>query len=169
MNTGTKQVSSAQTVQIPGLATRAWHFIRHLLEMCLAMCVGGIPLIVLFFWGAATIGYPDLLQRFPELSVLVIGCILSLPMIAWMRFRGHEWRPTLEMASTTILLAIVLVGLGWLGILPRSSLFEWMTRLACPVMIIPMLFRLDVYTGHHASHSRHQAHVSDSADEAACH
>jgi hypothetical protein len=86
-----------------------------------------------------------------------------------MRFRGHEWRPTLEMASTTILLGIVLVGLGWLGILPRSSLFEWMTRLACPVMIIPMLFRLDVYTGHHASHSRHPAHVSDSADEAACH
>lgn len=157
MNTGTKQVSSAQTVQIPGLATRAWHFIRHLLEMCLAMCVGGIPLIVLFFWGAATIGYPDLLQRFPELSVLVIGFILSLPMIAWMRFRGMAWRLTLEMSITTISLGILLAGLGWLGILPRSSLFEWMTRLACPSMLIPMFLRLDYYTGR-AGHSMHAAH-----------
>jgi MFS superfamily sulfate permease-like transporter len=130
-----------------GALVSVWTFIRHLLEMCLAMCIGGIPLIVLFFWAATLIGYPDLLEQFPELSVLVIGFILSLPMIAWMRFRDHEWHPTLEMASTTIVLGILLVGLGWLGILPKSSLFEWMRRLACPVMLIPMFLRLDLYTG----------------------
>ena len=157
MNTDTKDVSSAQKVQIPGVVTRVWHFIRHFLEMCLAMCVGGIPLIVLFFWGVATIGYPDLLQRFPELTVLAIGWILSLPMIAWMRFRGMEWRLTLEMSITTIVLGILLVGLGWLGILPRSNLFEWMTRLACPSMLIPMFLRLDHYAGR-AGHSMHAAH-----------
>ena len=157
MNTDTKQVSSAQTVQIPGVVTRVWHFIRHLWELCLAMCIGGIPLIVRFFWGAATIGYPDLLQRFPELSVLAIGFILSLPMIAWMRFRGMEWRLTLEMSITTIVLGILLVGLGWLGVLPRSSLFEWMTRLVCPSMLIPMFLRLDHYAGR-AGHSMHAAH-----------
>jgi hypothetical protein len=169
MTTDTKQVSSSPKARVPGIIARAGYFIWHLIEMCLAMCIGGIPLIVLFFVGAAKLGYPDLLERIPELPVLVIGFILALPMIAWMRFRGHEWRPTVEMASTTIVLGIVLVDLGWLGILSRSSLFEWMTRLACPVMIIPMLFRLDVYTGHHARHSRHQAHVPDSADEASCH
>ncbi|HEX6268692.1 MAG TPA: hypothetical protein VFZ43_00525 [Anaerolineales bacterium] len=169
MTTNAEQVSSSRKVQVPGIVARAGYFIWHLLEMCLAMCIGGIPLIILFFVGAAKIGYPDLFQQSPALSVLVIGFILSLPMIAWMRFRGHEWRPALEMASTTILLAIVLVGLGWLEILAKSSLFEWMTRLACPVMIIPMLFRPDVYTGHHASHSQHQAHVADMADETACH
>jgi hypothetical protein len=129
--------------------------------MCLAMCVGGIPLIVLFFLGAAKIGYPDLIQRFPELSVLVIGFILSVPMTAWMRFRGHEWRPTLEMAITTIVLAILLVGLGWLGILPRSSLLEWMRGLACPSMLIPMLFHLDLYTGHHHGGHQHQAYAAN--------
>ena len=169
MTTDTKQVNSPRNVQLPSFVARAGYFIWHLLEMCLAMCIGGIPLIILFFVAAAKIGYPDLLDRFPEVTVIVIGLILSLPMTAWMRFRGHEWRPTLEMASTTIVLGIVLVTLGWLGILLRSSLFEWMTRLACPVMIIPMLFRLDVYTGHHTSHLQHQAQIPDSADEASCH
>ena len=162
MNTESKQVRSSQKAQVPGVVARTGYFIWHLLEMCLAMCLGGVPLIVLFFVGAAKIGYPDLLDQFPELSVLVVGFILALPMTAWMRFRGHDWQSTLGMASTTIVLAILLVGLGWLGILARSSLFEWLTRLACPVMLIPMFFRLDHYTGNHASH-QHQA------QEVSCH
>lgn len=134
----------------PDTLQSIWIFVRHLLEMCLAMCLGGIPLIVLFFFGAARVGYPDLFQQSPELSVLVIGFILALPMSAWMRLRGHGWRPTLEMAGTSILLAILLVSLGWLGILPEGSLFEWFTRFACPVMLIPMFLRLDMYTGRSA-------------------
>lgn len=135
----------------------AGHFILHFLEMCAAMCIGGVPLIYLFFWGAGKIGYPDLVQRFPELSYLVIALILSLVMTAWMRFRGMAWRPTLEMASTTIILWIVLAVLGWLGILTKSSELEWLKSLACPVMLIPMFLRLDHYTGR-MSHSMHAAH-----------
>ncbi|RPI20390.1 MAG: hypothetical protein EHM70_26550 [Chloroflexota bacterium] len=157
MKTDTKQVSPAREVHIPGIVTRAWSFIRHFVEMCLAMCLGGIPLIVLFFWGAAAVGYPDLLQRFPELSVLAVGFILSVPMIAWMRFRGMDWRLTLEMSITTIVLGILLAGLGWLGILSRGSLFEWMVTFACPSMLIPMFLRLNHYTGG-VGHSMHAAH-----------
>jgi len=134
-----------------------WHFVRHFVEMCLAMCIGGIPLIVLFFWGAAKIGYPDLIGQAPELSIMVIAVILSLVMTAWMRFRGMEWRPTLEMSSTSIVLGILLVGLGWLGILSNSDQIEWLKTLACPVMLIPMFLRLDLYTGR-AGHSMHAAH-----------
>jgi hypothetical protein len=64
-----------------------------------------------------------------------------------------EWRPTLEMAAAPIVLGVLLISLAWLGIVPKSSLIEWLTRLACPVMLIPMLLRLDLYTGrkdHHA-------------------
>ena len=169
MTTNTKQVGPSEKVQVPGVVTRVGYFIWHLLEMCLAMCIGGIPLIILFFVGAAKVGYPDLFEQSPELSVLVVGFILALPMTAWMRFRGHDWQSTLEMASTTIVLAILLVTLGWLGILARTTLFELLTRLACPVMVIPMFFRLEMYTASHASHSAHHAHIAEPADEAACH
>jgi hypothetical protein len=123
-------------------------------EMCLAMCIGGIPLNVLFFVGAAQLGYPNLIDRFPEFSILVVGILLALPMAAWMRFRGHDRRSNLEMSSTPIILAILLIVVSWRGVIPRSELLEWMRGLACPVMLIPMLFRLDLYTGHHAVHSR---------------
>ena len=165
MSTNAKKANSSHKVQMPGFVVRSGYFIWHLLEMCLAMCIGGVPLIVLFFIGAAKIGYPDLIEQSPELSVLVIGFILSLPMLAWMRFRGHEWRPTLEMASTTIVLGSLLVGLVWLGVLAKSSLLEWMRTLACPAMLIPMFFRLDIYTAHHADHSRHSVHAAIPADE----
>jgi hypothetical protein len=129
------------------------HFIWHFVQMCMACCIGGVTLSVLFFGGAALMGYPNLIQRFPELSTLVIAFFLALPMAAWMRFRGHEWRPTLEMAATPIVLGILLIGLAWLGIVPRSSVFGWLTGLACPVMLIPMLFRLDLYTGRKGHHA----------------
>jgi len=129
------------------------HFLRHLVEMCLVMCGGAAILSVAFFGGAALVGYPDLISRFPEFATLVLAINLSLPMVAWMRFRGHEWRPTLEMAGGTMALGILLIAAGWLDIIPVSDLFVWESRLACPVMLVAMLFRLDLYTGrlgHHA-------------------
>ena len=131
----------------PSRLSQIGHFLWHFVQMCLACCIGGITLSVLFFGGAALIGYPDLIQRFPELSTLVIAFLLALPMAAWMRFRGMEWRPTLEMAAAPIVLGVLLIGLAWLGIVPKSSLIEWLTRLVCPAMLIPMLLRLDLYTG----------------------
>jgi hypothetical protein len=138
----------------PSRLSQIGHFIWHFVQMCLACCIGGVTLSVLFFGGAALIGYPDLIQRFPELSTLVIAFNVSLPMAAWMRFRGMEWRPTLEMASTTMVVGVLLIGLAWLGIVPRSSLLEWLTGLACPVMLIPMLLRLDLYTGRKGHHAQ---------------
>jgi hypothetical protein len=57
------------------------------------------------------------------------------------------------MGSATMGLGIVLIVLGTIGLVPVSGMFEWVTGLACPVMLIPMLMRLNLYTGgmdHHA-------------------
>ena len=129
------------------------HFLWHYVQMCMACCVGGVTLGIAFFGGAALLGYPDLIVQAPVLSTLVLGIILTVPMVAWMRFRHHGWRPTLEMGSATMGLGIVMIVLGMVGLVPVSGMFEWMTRLACPVMLIPMLMRLNLYTGgmdHHA-------------------
>jgi hypothetical protein len=136
----------------PSLLMQIGHFLWHFVQMCLACCIGGTTLSVLFFVGAALIGYSDLTQRAAELSTLLIALFLALPMAAWMRFRGMQWRPSLEMAVTPIVVGILLIGLSWLGIVARSSLIEWLTGLACPVMLIPMLLRLDLYTGRSDHH-----------------
>ena len=109
---------------------------------------------VAFFGTAALIGYPDLIAQAPVLSTLVLAINVSLAMGAWMLFRHHEWRPTLEMASAPMASGIVLIALGLLGLIPMSGLFELMTSLACPVMLVPMLFRFNLYAGgmHHHAH-----------------
>ena len=129
------------------------HFLWHYVQMCMACCVGGVTLGIVFFGGAALIGYPDLIGEAPFFSTLVLAIILTVPMVAWMRFRHHGWQPTLEMGSATMGLGIVLIVLGAVGLVPVGGMFEWVTSLACPVMLIPMLLRLNLYTGgmdHHA-------------------
>ena len=79
--------------------------------------------------------------------------MLSVPMAAWMRFRGHDWRPTLEMSGATIVVWVLLIGIYWLGILPKTSLLEWQLSLACPVMAAVMLLRFNLYSGQ-MSHGR---------------
>jgi hypothetical protein len=48
----------------------------------------------------------------------------------------------------------VLLVLGWVAILPKGDLALWEHGLMMPVMLIPMLFRMDVYTGR-AGHAMH--------------
>ena len=139
------------------LLGKGGHFLWHFVQMCLVMCAGGAILTFAFFGGAALIGYPDLFAQAPYLATLVLAINLSVAMVAWMRFRRHEWRPTLEMAGTSAALGIILIALGSLGLVPVSDVFEWMTRLACPVMLVPMLFRLKLYTGGMSHHAHHAA------------
>jgi hypothetical protein len=128
-------------------------FLLHYLEMCIACCVGGVTLSVAFFGGAALIGYPDLIVQAPVFSTLVLAIILTVPMVAWMRFRHHAWRPTLEMGSATMGLGIVLIALGTLGLVSLSRMFEWVASLACPVMLVPLLLRVRLYAGRMDHHS----------------
>ena len=147
MTTNMKSTTSRTMLQKGG------HFLWHYLQMCIARCVGGVILSVAFFGGAALIGYPDLVAQAPALSTLVLAINVSVPMVAWMRFRHHEWRPTLEMASAPMGLGIVLIALGLLGLIPVSGMFELEASLACPVMLVPMLLRFNHYAGsmnHHA-------------------
>jgi hypothetical protein len=160
------------TTPRPGLRSQVWQFARHYLEMCVAMCVGGgILTALLFLAGPTLLGYPDLREQAPELALVVIAFILALPMAVWMRFRGMAWRPTLEMSGATIGLAIVLVGLAGLGVVPDSSIREWVTGSpapsfcgpACAVMFVVMLFRLGLYTGrtgHHVGHGTYPARAA---------
>ena len=126
---------------------KAGRFLWSFVLMCLPMCIGAIILSVAFFGTAALIGYPDVIRQAPVFSTLVLTINFTLPGVAWMSFRHHEWRPTLEIAGTSMALGIVLIALGLLGIIPISEIFEWEATLCCPAMLVPMLLRLEPYTG----------------------
>jgi hypothetical protein len=148
-----------------GLRNQTGNFARHFLEMCVAMCVGGGALYALAFYaGPAVLGYADPRQQFPELSVVAVALLFIAPMALWMRFRGMDWGPILEMSGAGIGVAIVLIGLAWWTILSKVGLREFAGPAfcgpACVAMFVAMLFRLDLYTGrtgHHSMRAQHSA------------
>jgi hypothetical protein len=137
------------------------HFMRHLGEMILAMLVGmvaGAAVLVLIFSSvlASTVrGMPqvEVLNQFAVLICLVIAVGMIVPMVAWMRFRGMEWRPTLEMAAAMAIPLVPIFGLLGLQLIPGARACGLYCAVMIPAMVVPMLFRLDLYTGrmgHHA-------------------
>jgi hypothetical protein len=152
---GSLERAAARDGPVAGFLRPAGRFLAHLLEMCMVMCAGAVVLSVVFFGAAGLLGYADLPQRAPELSALVVALNLSLPMAAWMRFRGMAWRPTLEMSGSTMLVGLLLIAGYWLDIVAKSSLIEVQASLACPVMLAVMLLRFRLYS----SHTRRHAHA----------
>ena len=81
---------------------------------------------------------------------MVSAFLFTLPMAAWMRIRGMEWRPTLEMSGATVGLAIVVAALYAASLVSDSTLQAWLKASCapwCAVTFVAMLCRLPLYTG----------------------
>ena len=137
---------------------QAARFLRHYVEMCAPMCIGFAVGDIVYFWAAGELGYSEPFSELPELSVAVVTFTMTAPMVAWMLFRGMPQRETAEMAAVMPILAIALLALGWLSVLPKSELALLEHGLMMPAMLVPMLFRIDLYTGRtgHTGYRRQQ-------------
>ena len=131
----------------PGAGRQIGHFALHFGEMCVPMCIGFAIGDLVYFWLAGMAGYGEPFTELPVLSVLVVTLTMTAPMTAWMLYRGMPRRPVAEMSAAMPILAAVLLAVGWLGILPLGNLALLEHGLMMPVMLIPMLVRLDLYTG----------------------
>ena len=63
-----------------------WHFTRHLLEMVVAM-VAGMAVLGL---ALGALGEPPGYAN-PLVEYGLMGASMSVPVVAWMRYRGHSW------------------------------------------------------------------------------
>ena len=122
-------------------------FVLHFFEMCLPMCIGFAVGDALYFALADALGSSAPFRDWPELSLAIVTFNMTAPMVAWMRFRGMPQRPTAEMAAAMVVLALLLLLAGWVGIAAMKTL-PWLAHgLMMPAMLVPMLLRLDLYTG----------------------
>jgi hypothetical protein len=131
-------------------------FVRHYLEMVVAMLVGMAVLGPVESWVLDPIGWADL-RAVPEADALVMATNMTVAMVAWMRFRGHGWSPTTEMAAVMYLSFLVLLPLLWVGLLSDGGFMALGHVLMFTAMAAVMLRRPDEYTGHH---HRTRAHGS---------
>ena len=131
----------------PTMPRQAVRFAAHFLEMCIPMCIGFAVGDLVYFWIAGGLGYTEPFSELPELSVLIVGFSMTAPMVAWMLFRGMPRPAVVEMSAGMAVLAIALLASGWLEIAAKADLVLLEHGLMMPAMLIPMLFRLDLYTG----------------------
>jgi hypothetical protein len=131
---------------------RFGRFVLHYFEMCAPMCIGFAIGDLIYFWAAGKFGYSHPFKDLPDLSVLVVTFTMTAPMVAWMGYRGMARRPIFEMAAVMPVIGAALLILGWLSLLPRGDLALWEHGLMMPAMLVPMLFRLELYTTRHSHH-----------------
>ena len=129
----------------------AMHFVRHYLEMVVAMFAGmfalGLPLAALL--GVVGIDVAAWRTDARELMLLGMAFTMSVPMGAWMRYRGHGWAPVWEMTASMFVPSFAAIGLLWAGIVEDTDALLYVQHIGMlPSMLAVMLLRLDEYTGH---------------------
>jgi hypothetical protein len=127
----------------------AGRFARHYAEMVVVMFAGmivlGLPADM------ALGGFGVDLHDAPAAMLLSMGITMTVPMVAWMRYRGHGWAASNEMAASMMVPSIAVVGLLAAGVVVETgTLLAIQHGVMFPAMLAVMFLRLDEYTHAHA-------------------
>lgn len=122
-------------------------FVRHYLEMVLAMLLGMATLYPAYTMLVDPA--PQWLTR-PDVEALVMATAMTVPMVAWMRIRRHRWLPIVEMSVAMYAGFVVLFPWLWAGTLDEMGLMMVGHVLMPLFMLLAMLARRGEYS--HAHH-----------------
>lgn len=119
-------------------------FLRHFGEMLLAMFVGmgalGGLAELAFVAAGGSLG-----QTSGAVRVLVMGVSMTVPMVAWMSYRGHDRARNIEMAGSMIVPSLIAAGLAAGGALGAHGALALQHMVMIPAMLGVMLWRYDHY------------------------
>ena len=127
------------------------HFVRHYVEMVIAMFLGMAVLGVPVGWALTAMGssWSALDHDAPALMLLGMAITMTVPMVAWMSYRGHPRRANAEMSASMLLPAFAVIGLLGAGLVTAIGallVIEHVAMLAS--MLVAMLLRRDEYGAH---------------------
>lgn len=130
------------------------HFLRHGIEMTVAMFVG----MELFapIW-AGVLGQAFLAR--PDVAAFVAATDMTVAMTVWMRYRGHGWARVLEMAAAMYVPYLLALVPYWLGLFSGEAVLMAGHALMLPAMVIAMVIHRAEYSRPHGdAHSDHRVH-----------
>jgi hypothetical protein len=127
------------------------HFIRHYVEMVVAMFAGMAILGLPFGWllGALGSSWTELTDTAPALMFLAMATTMTVPMVGWMVYRGHGMRANAEMTASMFVPTFAVIGLLAAGVVTGIGVLMVVEHVAMLVgMLAVMLRRPDEYTHH---------------------
>jgi hypothetical protein len=119
-------------------------FVLHFLEMVVAMAVGMVALHPVWTLVLDATGATGLMHD-PYTGALIMATDMTVAMSAWMRIRGHRWRPIAEMGAAMYLPFLVLFVPMWLGLITSDAVYLWGHVLMLVAMAGAMAIRPDEY------------------------
>lgn len=120
-------------------------FWRHFLEMLGVMVLGMVAAAAIFLSMVGLESWDEVTTEYPTQALLVMAAGMTLPMTAWMLYRGMGWRNSTEMAAAMALPAIPFLCLVWFGV-TRSALCGAYCAVTVVAMPVLMYLRRDVYS-----------------------
>jgi hypothetical protein len=113
----------------------------HLGEMYLAMLFGmaALDAVVNAILGLAGSSYDDLVETAPAAVALIPMFNMTLPMLLWMRVRGHEASEVSEMGVAMVVVGATTVFLLWLSVIDSAAICGVECGLMIPAMVAAML------------------------------
>jgi hypothetical protein len=142
------------------------HFARHYVEMVIAMFVGMAVLGVPAGWALSAMGssWSALNDDAPALMFLAMATTMTVPMVAWMRYRGHGWRANTEMSASMFLPTFAVIGVLGSGVLTDIGVLLVIEHVAMLLaMLAAMLLRPEEYAGHMHAHDHTELSVEAAA------
>jgi hypothetical protein len=137
--------AKAHALTLAGAATA--RFLLHFLEMVIAM---GIGMAIFGPLKTALVdqGYTALLDKTSIDYQLWMDVFMVVPMVLWMRARGHMWRHGIEMGAAMIIPTACVLLLCRAGV---TDVLPWFTASLTGIamfggMLAYMLYRREMYT-----------------------
>lgn len=141
--------------QAPGTKRR---FVRHFFEMVGVMMLGMVVLgmafrgLHLLLFGS---GFAAAWDDHVVLAAFTMAFNMTVPMVLWMRYRGHSWEQAGEMAAAMNLPVLPLLVLYGFDVIPSEGVLGLQHVLMIPAMLGAMLYRKEEYSAAHAAHRHH--------------
>jgi len=124
-------------------------FARHFGEMLIAMflgmgVLGGLAALIFAMSGGSSSDLPG------GVRVLLMGVYMTVPMVLWMRYRGHAAARNIEMALSMLLPTVAAAALAFAGTLGTGAALGVQHVVMVPAMLGVMLWRYEHYSQPHA-------------------
>ena len=152
----------AQAVLVQPHGREVWRFLRHLSEMIVVMMLGMCVLGTAFgafhelVFGS---GFAAAWRDHVALAAFAMAFNMTVPMVLWMRYRGHSWERGGEMAAAMNLPVLPLLLLYWLGAIPAPGVLALQMMLMIPAMLGAMLYRKEEFSAPHHRGAHSPAHA----------
>lgn len=160
-----KTIKQASAHQLRNVASKTGRFLLHLLEMLIAMQVG-MGIFHLMLGLIRIFSNSRAFESGTALHAITMTVFMTVPMVAWMIFRGHGRRHCIEMVIAMIA-PVALIGL--LCQLGVDVYIPWLAGLSTPVMLLGMIAAMLYRKEHYTGKVKHSVHPDHTEVEAECH